>query len=952
MLSNNPLDFMPGTIEEDQATVTSPSIKSPASPPPDENEDLFDASKDSNLILAYSEDVEEPRSLPHSEQAEPDEPPEPDNPRSSNEAANAKPEHVSELVDIVSDVASLESHARLSAPVSGRNSNFEARPSKGVSESGNTQRTSFFGALAVLPSLRPSFPFVKVDTRETDEKVDKRQSMRMDSRFTTDSQETGYNRRLSRKSFLIAADANAPIMQKLEAAGFRTSVASEAILSLEGRRGCLQTILYRVKLARLKLWLFLEEPWYTLKASCASSLMVIIICASVLHSVLVQGPDAEGEITSGIANEKWLGTTFNCIFCADLLIRFWAFPQRCAFLNAPKNMVDLLSVMPFMLNKVFGLSERFDALDFMHWINAYEAFLRLVKLSRYFWGWQLLFRAVTDSVKALVVPLYFLLIMVFFGSCTLYVCENIEELSQRDRGFYDIAETNIHVKTEMGMVTVRSLSDAIHFSIVCILSMSVGSHYGLQAASSMGQVTAICLMAFGMLFMAMPIAIVGSVFSQTWFDQDRIVLLEKVRSRMKAQGYRWDDVEEVFDEVDKDRSGSIDLHEFKKLLKSFHIESLTRAKIQRLYRYFDLDGDGEINFHDFAGTLFPEMDHDDQDDEDESESDSDTDSDTRPSASLGQRNSCGSHASRKSRGEETLAGKITQLGKAAVTGMVTSLAPHSRMGTAPNSRRGSLHDKNQPTKVESYKDRGSQDSTNTGTVQRHASIKSEVSEKSDDSLTGEKLDFVTRHQSIKSLKSNQTGRYQSERGSVVSMKEDPLDSLPLQEVNRGSFDSEAEHHKAPLNETWMAHFEAILSRMDANITRLAKMQEKKNIDDSHHQPVMGFFGPMKPSATPSRSRRPSIGGTMPKQATRSRRPSVLNIAGNGNSNFRECSNVRRPSVTGAAFSLAGAGKDALAAAAAANSNNPSGLAPGPFPVFTHTRSGGAGTRSWAGAALA
>merc|ERR1719436_2089928 len=105
--------------------------------------------------------------------------------------------------------------------------------------------------------------------------------------------------------------------------------------------------------------------------------------------------------------------------------------------------------------------------------------------------------------------------------------------------------------------------------------------------------------------MAMPIAIVGQSFSQTWFNQDRIMLLEMVRSRLVAQGFTMEDTRDAFDEVDGDGSGEIDMEEFRNMIATFNIPSLTQAKMRRLFRYFDTDGDGVVSFHDFLYTLYP-----------------------------------------------------------------------------------------------------------------------------------------------------------------------------------------------------------------------------------------------------------------------------------------------------------------------------------------------------------
>ena len=67
---------------------------------------------------------------------------------------------------------------------------------------------------------------------------------------------------------------------------------------------------------------------------------------------------------------------------------------------------------------------------------------------------------------------------------------------------------------------IGTLTIAIHHSLICVLSIAVGPFYDKGAFSVVGQLVELVLMLCGVMFMAMPIAIVGTCFSQTWFDQD------------------------------------------------------------------------------------------------------------------------------------------------------------------------------------------------------------------------------------------------------------------------------------------------------------------------------------------------------------------------------------------------------------------------------------------------
>jgi len=414
-----------------------------------------------------------------------------------------------------------------------------------------------------------------------------------------------------RKSFMTAGPDRASQL-RFSQAGMRSSeMILDEYYASERSEGSERWDFWRsVMCCRIELWLFMEEPFLTFKSSLLSAAMVFVIFASVGHSLYVP-PVTWTSRTVFAETDVWkfLDLIFNSIFCLDLAVRFWSFPCRCWFLRSPKNVIDMVSVLPFILNRGIGIYEHVPALSFLRWLNAFEAFLRLLKLSRYFWGWQLLFRSVADSSKALVIPLFFLTMIVFCGACFIFVFESIEA----ERG---------------GDISIDGLHHAVHFSIICLLSISTGPFYDKQAESAVGQAVACSLMLFGMVFMAMPIAIVGSCFSQTWFDQDRIILLEMVRSRLLAQGFTPADTRDAFDEVDGDGSGEIDMDEFKKMISTFNMPSLSPSKLRRLFHYFDADGDGAISFSDFLAALYPDLPEEEylEDEEDDMEQEVEEDS--------------------------------------------------------------------------------------------------------------------------------------------------------------------------------------------------------------------------------------------------------------------------------------------------------------------------------------
>ena len=90
-------------------------------------------------------------------------------------------------------------------------------------------------------------------------------------------------------------------------------------------------------------------------------------------------------------------------------------------------------------------------------------------------------------------------------------------------------------------------------STVCTFS------YGDMVPSTMmGQFIGIVAMLFGVLFLSMPLAIIGNNFCVVWNDKDRVVLLYKLQATFLINGITAEKINSAFDDFDTDKSGSIE----------------------------------------------------------------------------------------------------------------------------------------------------------------------------------------------------------------------------------------------------------------------------------------------------------------------------------------------------------------------------------------------------------
>ena len=79
--------------------------------------------------------------------------------------------------------------------------------------------------------------------------------------------------------------------------------------------------------------------------------------------------------------------------------------------------------------------------------------------------------------------------------------------------------------------------------------------------------------------------------------------LQKVQQRLKGRGANgFIGLQRRFKIMDDDRSGNIDMNEFKKSIKELKVD-ITSSETEDLFRAFDRDGSGAIDYDEFLRSL-------------------------------------------------------------------------------------------------------------------------------------------------------------------------------------------------------------------------------------------------------------------------------------------------------------------------------------------------------------
>lgn len=108
----------------------------------------------------------------------------------------------------------------------------------------------------------------------------------------------------------------------------------------------------------------------------------------------------------------------------------------------------------------------------------------------------------------------------------------------------------------------------------------------------------------GMMYMAIPIGIIGAAFSHVWEERSRLLLMQRMRTCVERVGYTPSDLMAMFKVLDQNRDGSLDFEEFSAMLEVMQIE-VEEKFVMEVFESFDADCEGSIDFRELLRGLFP-----------------------------------------------------------------------------------------------------------------------------------------------------------------------------------------------------------------------------------------------------------------------------------------------------------------------------------------------------------
>jgi len=263
-------------------------------------------------------------------------------------------------------------------------------------------------------------------------------------------------------------------------------------------------------------------------------------------------------------------------FTLEICLRFAFCPSCRAFFFSPYNVLDLLSATPLIVRFSVGCKLPTQEGSFSRdFLLCGVPVLRVLRMLRRFSEFQILLQAFVQAFEALPVLLFTLGLIVLTFSGLIYLAEPRENID--------------------------SLPKAIWLSVVSMTTVGYGD---VTPVSGLGSIIVGVLLIISVLYMAMPIGIIGYTFNQVWKERDKILLMQRARERLAKWGYTANDVVKVFKLFDSNQDGNLDWEEFNDMIRQMRI-GLDGARVKELFQAVDKDGGGSIDEQEFVHAVFP-----------------------------------------------------------------------------------------------------------------------------------------------------------------------------------------------------------------------------------------------------------------------------------------------------------------------------------------------------------
>eukprot|EP00434_Breviolum_minutum_P007426 symbB.v1.2.006551.t1/scaffold391.1/size216359/6 len=315
-------------------------------------------------------------------------------------------------------------------------------------------------------------------------------------------------------------------------------------------------LLYRHRCADL--WELVDDPDSSRAAWWLSIFLKLVV---FINMAVAFFQSIEGHIFT--ATLGVVGTFCDVIFCLEFLTRIIAAPSKLVHIMDPFNWTDFLSALALPLRITLVLQPELRPIEVM--LLFFLPAVCSLKLLRYFESFRLLIDACRNSVPALPVLVYTMSVITLLSSSAIYLVES------RDN--------------------IPSMPHALWLALVTVTTVGYGDFAPKSAA---GYVVVSILSCVSVLFLGLPVGIIGHEFKACWESRSRVLLMTRVRKCLAKWGYTAQDLRVLVEFVDEDGDGNLNLSEFIALINQMRIGIRAEVAVQ-LFMLFDDDQNGFLD---------------------------------------------------------------------------------------------------------------------------------------------------------------------------------------------------------------------------------------------------------------------------------------------------------------------------------------------------------------------
>lgn len=327
------------------------------------------------------------------------------------------------------------------------------------------------------------------------------------------------------------------------------------------------------------IWELLDDPRSSIAAWLLSQLLKMMVVMSVVLTTLQVSEAPVLESTGGQVADL----TFNVVFFVEFLLRILSTPSKKLYLLDPLNLGDILSAFGLPLHASIGFvwsleprnSSRYQQVV-LDLLLLFMPLARLLKLLRYFESFRLLVDAFAKSAEALPVLVFVTSFIVMLSGTLIYIVE--------DRS------------------NIPTMPHYLWLALVTMTTVGYGDYF----PKSIGGYLTVSVLTFtSVLFLALPVGIIGYEFTVSWQKRGEMYLKMRLRNSLAKWGYGIDDLEILFEYADVDDDGQLVLGEFIELIRQLRI-GVNVESAAALFHLLDSDHNGMVDRGEFLRHIFPD----------------------------------------------------------------------------------------------------------------------------------------------------------------------------------------------------------------------------------------------------------------------------------------------------------------------------------------------------------